>query len=169
MIRKIRRNVFETNSSSTNNLTIKSKVIDDKPKIFNNGTLDLDLFYREYREYYNDNYDSNPYGDYSNGSTWTANTRNEKAALLFLYLNDDSCIPKLTDYAREKLGYTTIYNAQNFSLNIEKDRGHFDVDLEKFNKWDTQNEWEEPLKVLDQLIDIVNDDTKIMIAREGDN
>jgi hypothetical protein len=167
MIRKIRRNVFETNSSSTNNLTIKSKVIDDKPKIFHNGTLDLDLFYREYREDYN--YDSNPYDDDSYGGTWTANTRNEKAALLFLYLNNYACIPNLKDYAREKLGYTTIHNSQDFSLNIDDDRGHFDVDLEIFNKWNTQNEWDAPLKLLDQLIDIVNDDTKMMIAREGEN
>jgi len=169
---KIRECVFETNSSSVHTLTVKSKSVSDK-EIYNNNVLDLDKFYHKGEGYTSDPYTGGEYNDYSNGTVWNAFTRHEKAALLFLYLNEESwAIDEVhkkyfTDYVKEILGYTIIKNDGNYRLSCDEDRGKLDIDMEKLIY--SNVELPEQLKILDEFIDVINDDTKIITVREGDN
>jgi hypothetical protein len=157
MRRKIRRNVFETNSSSSHNLTITTIGKEDYT-LFDkkSGTLNIGVFYEK-----------NKRTDYmvSDGDGWTASTRHEKAALLFLILmsTDDyhvSPYKHFIEYSQNILGYNKIYNPNNYYLPSYPDRGHFDIDIETLICSDGIQL--ENIKILDEFIEVINDDNKII-------
>jgi hypothetical protein len=157
-MRKIRRNVFETNSSSSNNLTITTIGKED-PLLFNKstGTLNIGVFYEK----------NEKYCEKLDGSSWTAYTRNEKAALLFLYLNQDYDFPfkDHKEYAQKILGYNEILNPNNDSLPVYSGRGGFDIDIETLCS--SNSIQLKHIKILDEFIEIINDDNKIITVLNG--
>jgi len=169
MKRTARQNCFETNSSSVHSLTVKSKIEHEKlPNLVQDNVLYPDVFYAKGRSYKDDDcwyiYD---------GTSWTANTKDEKAALLFLYLNYDDIAKDRKQYlvnqAKLMLDYKDVILGED-SLCYGVDRGELAFPLEVLSPWNSDTDaLEQCEKMLDEFVAVIKDDSKVIEVIIGDN
>jgi len=139
---KIRTRVFETNSSSVHSLTFFKKGTSENTALVKDNILYPDVFYATKQNY------SDP-DDCCNGDRWCAHSQDEKAAMLFLYLNDvmitvgeekdsqwkswnSDMAVQTVEYAKSKLPYTDVILGEK-SIGLWEDRGEIEWEYDFLN------------------------------------
>jgi len=132
-----REGVFETNSSSVHTLTVSERQKEEYRRFVKDDILYPDEFYKTYVKY-------GEFDDIQEGKLWEATTFDEKACLLFLYLNYGrlEIITAQTEYTQcdGRLVFVAINMAKNLlpykdvcfgveSISPLVDRGDVAIDL----------------------------------------
>jgi hypothetical protein len=107
----IREGVFETNSSSVHTMTITEKTQKTYSKFVKENILYPDEFYKTYVQW-------GMFDDIVGGKLWEAITFEEKACLLFLYLNHGRLEVINTETKHTKFNGTLVFAAINMAKKL---------------------------------------------------
>lgn len=164
-MKKIRYNCFETNSSSVHSLTIKHRQDKKIDKLLIHNVLYPGVLLS--KKIMASDTELEHEGMYSK-STILAETKDEKAALLFLFLNYELFegwdVDKKEEtrqyimYVKEKLGYDNVILSEEDVLPTFKDRGDLEINVTNFN-----------FTIINEFIEVILDDYKIIEDIQGEN
>jgi len=183
MKKVIRRGVFETNSSSVHTMVVqlKSKIPLKKMGLVEKNILYPSVFYHTYTE----PTETQCGGDLYNGKQWVAYTFDEKAALLMLYMNemkrdcdgtvqrylclDKDIVYKAIHYIKMNLPYNDVV-LEDTSISIYEDRGEVTFSfIEEFTNTMNFSFDEIMEKIIDPFLEVIKDETKYILVRQGRN
>jgi len=183
MKRVVRPECFETNSSSVHSLSVISKSSANVLcELVKDNVLYPDVFYNTVKRFHGDHGIDYIYDE---GKRWYAVTRDEKAALLFLYLNyvklafegdtdfasdsfDENMILNAIEIAEELLPYDSIHFGENSISPFQEDKGEMIINIgDVLSKYGSKDQ-KELERIIGEFCTLILDDDKILDCVQGE-